>query len=417
MKYHQQFDEADCGPACMAMIASHYKLYKSLAAIRQICGTDTSGTNLMGLVIAAEKLGFKAKPLKGTVSDETLSAKLVFPFIAHLKISAGSFFSDHFVVIKKIAKRKVEIWDPSPATGIYKLPRAEFLKIWSGYAVFLAPDANFKPEKSEGNLLLKFAPLILPYKKSLILVAIASAVLIVFGIISSFYYKYVIDEVIAAKASFTLAALSIGVLALSVSQSILGSVRDIINNHFSYKADLRLNFSYIIHILKLPISFFDSRKTGEILSRLGDIGKIRGALSGTALSLVMDTMLLLVIGPILLNISPMLFAVSVANVLVISVIVFVFSKIFRKNYTILMKEQAETSSYMVEAINGAYTVKALNAETKVFEAYEKWQMKTIWTSWKVSRYGILQGFLTGIIGGVCGILNFWLGSSFIINGD
>jgi ABC-type bacteriocin/lantibiotic exporter with double-glycine peptidase domain len=96
-------------------------MYKSLAAIRQICGADTTGANLMGLVVAAKRPGFKANPLKGNVSDETLSAKLIFPFIAHLKIPAGSFFSDHFVVIKKIAKRTVEIWDPSPSKGIVKL--------------------------------------------------------------------------------------------------------------------------------------------------------------------------------------------------------------------------------------------------------------------------------------------------------
>ncbi|MDR1073634.1 MAG: peptidase domain-containing ABC transporter [Treponema sp.] len=416
MKYHQQFDETDCGPACLAMIASHYKLFKPLAAIRHICGTDTSGTNLQGLVTAAQKLGFKATPLRGAVQNETLDKKLGYPFIAHVKIPVLNFTSDHFVVIKKINSKKVEIWDPDPSKGVYRMERSSFLKIWSGYVLFLSPDSSFKPEKEKGNILFKFIPLLLPYKREFALVTIASALVIILGILVSFYFKYVIDEVITSKAEFTLSTLSIIMLFSVIMQVVIEVLRSILINHFSYKADLRLNFSYIIHVLKLPLSFFDSRKTGEILSRLGDIGKIRGALSGTALSVVMDTALLVVIGPILFKTSPALFSISIINVLLISVIVFFFSKIFRKNYTRLMQEEAETSSRLVETISGAYTVKALNAETRMFEEYEKLQMKAIWTSWKTSRFGILQGFLTGVIGGVCGVINFWIGSSFIISG-
>jgi ATP-binding cassette subfamily B protein len=80
-----------------------------------------------------------------------------------------------------------------------------------------------------------------------------------------------------------------------------------------------------------------------------------------------------------------------------------------------MQEEAETSSTLVETVNGAYTVKALNAEETVFEEYEKKQMKAIWTSWKTNRLVILQGFITGIISGVNGIINFWVGSAFIIS--
>jgi ATP-binding cassette subfamily B protein len=86
MKYYRQLDETDCGPACLAMIASHYGLIKSLTAIRQMCGTDSTGTNLMGLMEAAQKIGFAVKPLREQVQNETFDAKLPLPFIAQVMI-------------------------------------------------------------------------------------------------------------------------------------------------------------------------------------------------------------------------------------------------------------------------------------------------------------------------------------------
>lgn len=240
--------------------------------------------------------------------------------------------------------------------------------------------------------------------------------LMLFGIVSSFYYKYIFDEVIFAKASFSLATLSIGILAVTVVQSVVGTIRSILLSHFSYKTDLQLNFSYLAHIFKLPLSFFETRKSGEILSRLGDLDHIKQTLSGVVLSGVMDLLMLLVSGPILWHISSTLFSISLVTVLIASVVAAIFSKIYRRYYSKVMAENADVQSYLFESLNGVATVKALNAEDLVHDEYEKRKMKAVASSWQVNKYGITQGFISGIINGVSGILVFWLGSSFIING-
>jgi ATP-binding cassette subfamily B protein len=372
------------------------------------------GTNLLGMIAAAKKLGFTAKAFKGEKSEKTLDARIVFPFIAQIKIQYLGNTYDHFVVINKITPKSVEIWDPNPAENRHTVGRADFLNIWTGYVLFLSPDTHFMPKKGKENVLFKYATLLLPHKKNLIFVCIASAVLILFGIITSFYYKYIVDEVIITKAAFTLASLSIGVLLITVVQSIIEAIRTLLINHFVYKSDLQLDFSYISHVLKLPVSFFDSMRTGEILSRLTDISKIRDALSGTALSIVMDTILLLVVGPLLFSINATLFSIDVVNVLLISVIIFFFSKLYRKYYAKLRHEEAGVSSTLVEIINGAYTIKALNAEQMSFDRYEDSRMCAVWTGWKTNNIAIIQGLLTGIINGVTGIVIFWIGSSGII---
>ncbi|MDR3046091.1 MAG: hypothetical protein LBU51_00565, partial [Bacteroidales bacterium] len=414
MKYYQQLGVNDCAPACLAMIASYYKSYISIGKIRKLCKTDAMGTNLSGLIAAAENMGFKAKAFKGEISNKTLDSKIIFPFIAHIKIIYLDNMYDHFVVIRSIAKKNVEIWDPNPSVGKHIIEREAFLKTWTGHVLFLMPDSNFTPSKEKGNTLFKYAPLLLPYKKNLVIVCLASALLIIFGVLSSFYYKYVIDEIIITKAAFSLAALSIGILLIVIFQSVIEALRTILLNHLAYKADLQLDFSYLTHVLKLPIAFFDSMRTGEIISRFDDIEKIRDALSSTVLSIIMDSILLFVIGPILFRINAILFSIAAGNVLLISVIIYFFSKFYRKYFMKLRHEEAGVTSTLVEIINGTYTIKALHAEQMVFDNYEKSKMCAIWTNWKTNNIRILQGVLTGVINGVTGILIFWIGSSDLI---
>jgi ATP-binding cassette subfamily B protein len=414
MKYQQQIDETDCGPACIAMAASRYRVYITLGRARELCQTDLMGTNLAGMVNAVKQLGFEASAMRGVVSDATLSAKLLFPIIAHVRILKDERPFDHYIVIKKINKQWVSAWDPDPLKGKYRVSRADFLKIWTGYVLFLSPGDSYKPKNERRSAFFKFLPLLLPHKKELVITCLSSALLIVFGILISYYYKYIVDEVIIAKAAFTLMAFSLGALFITLFQSAVEALRGILINYVAHKAGLQLGFSYIMHILKLPLSFFDSRKTGEIVSRLTDIAIIRRALSGTLLSLILDCVLIVIIGPILFTINGLLFGIAVANVFLMSLIIFFSSKPFRARYSQLRQEEAEVNSTLVEAISGAYTIKSMNAEKVTGNIYEEKQMKATWTAWKTARFGIGQSFFSGLINGVTGILIFWAGSSGII---
>jgi ATP-binding cassette subfamily B protein len=246
MVYHRQIDKTDCGPACIAMVASHFHRFVTIGQIREMCKTDSIGTNIAGMVQAAEKIGFDAVPLRGEVQDASLDKKLVFPFIAHVKMALPDDTElDHYIVIVKITTGRIFIWDPDFSRGKYSLNRFDFLKIWTGYILFLSPGKNFKVEKNNRISIFKFFPLLIPHKKLLAVVCLASALLILFGIIISFYYKFIIDEVIISKASFTLAAFSAGAFLLLVFQVIVEVLRGILINYFSFKINLQLNLSYI----------------------------------------------------------------------------------------------------------------------------------------------------------------------------
>jgi len=415
MKYFQQLDITDCGAACISMIASHYGKRLSIAEVRGQAGTDIIGTNINGLLIASKKYGLKGTAVKG--SREAITPALPVPFIAHMHIQRDeTTWVDHYVVVKKINKKTIEIWDPDPLYKKQKITYEKFFESWTGYAVFFEPAADFKKSEKKDSLLLKFIPVFLPHTKTLVFSFIASVLLLAFGIISSFYYKYVFDEVIYSKAAFSLHTLTAGILLVTIIQSLVGTVRSVLLSHFSFKTDLQLNFSYLSHIFSLPLSFFESRKSGEVLSRLGDLDKIKQTLSSAALSGIMDVVMLVVSGPILFSINSKLFGISIATVVIASAVSVIYAKIYRSYYAKSMSQGAEVQSYLYESLNGVATVKALNAEELVNIEYEKKKMTAVATGWTLNRYGISQGLISGLISGISGILVYWIGCSAIIGG-
>jgi ATP-binding cassette subfamily B protein len=410
MKYILQLDETDCGAACLAMVASHYKTKQSISSIRQIAGTDRQGTNLAGMVKAAEALGFEAKALRGNA--DALKTGLPLPFIAHTQKVTDKGLILHFVVVYDIGDKTIKIADPGE--GKLSLSRDDFMKEWTGYAVFMSPKSDFVPRKETKGLFSRFLPLLHPYTGALVEVGVASLLLIVFGILGSLYFRYLIDEVIFSRAQTTLTVLSIGVLVLTLFQVLLGAVRNHILLHFSLKVDFGLIFSYFRHVLRLPISFFDSRKTGEILSRMEDAQKIRGALSEAAISVVMDSLMVLVVGVVLFFQARTLFWIAILVVPLSSLVVWLYSKPYARRYRELMGESAEVQSYLVESINGSATVKALNASGLVYGEYEKRQMKAVWTGYRLGVAQNIQSLFVSLIDGWGNNVLFWVGSYLIL---
>lgn len=415
MKYFQQLDESDCGAACLAMIASYFGKELKISEIRQYAGTDYHGTNLKGLLEAAKIYGLKGNALK--CNNNAIKQKIPVPFIALIKIDIDEIhWQYHYVVIKKIYKKNIEIWDPISINGKKIIFKEKFNTSWTGYAIFLRPDESFTKSTKKENLLFKFIPIFLPHKKILVFSLLCSILLLAFGIITSFYFKYIFDEVIYSKSAFSLHTLSLGVMTATVIQSVVGCVRSILLSHFSFKTDLQLNFSYLSYIFKLPLFFFESRKSGEILSRLGDLDKIQQTLSNAVISGVMDAVMLIVSGPILLGINAKLFGISIATVLIVAAISMIFAKVYRSFYSKVMSQNADVQSYLYESLNGVATVKALNAEQIVNDEYEKKKMTYVNTSWTLNKYGIIQGLFNGLINGISGILVYWIGCSSILGG-
>lgn len=412
MKYISQQDYTDCGPACIAMIASHYKSKHSIANIREISGTDKNGTNINGILIAADKLGFSANAVKG--DKQSITKELSVPFIAHLKVQNEEYTIDHYVVVKSINKNHIRIFNPDPYEGKVNYSIEKFIKLWTGYAVFIAPKFSYIPINNVKNTFSRFIPFIKPHIKLLSQILIISLILILFGIISSQYLKFLIDDVIYTNAKNTLIAFSTGVICISLFQVILESIRAFLMTLISMKIDYHIIFSYFQHVMNLPISFFDKRKTGEILSRMQDAKIIRTALTEASISIVMDSLMIILIGIALFLQAKSLFGIALIIVPASTIVIWSFAKPLSYKYRELMSNTSEVHSYLVEALNGYETIKALNAPSLVFQEYEKRQVKALWTNYKLFNLQNIRDVIAGIMDSWTGYIILWIGCYYIM---
>lgn len=423
MKYYciKQHDITDCGAACLATICKQNGYKIGITKIREIAGTDKSGTNAYGVIKAAEQLGFSAKGVKG--NKDAFFSEFPLPCIAHVVVD-GSLL--HYVVIHKITKKQVIIADPG--RGIVKLTPEEFFGEvheeekspkyqWTGILILLVKKETFVKGDETKGLFGRFFYLLKPQKKLLMHIFFASLVYTILGILGAFYFQELIDTVLPDALSKTLMTLSIGVILLNVFKVILNAFRSHLLLYLSQKLDIALLLGYYRHVLELPMNFFGTRKVGEIISRFNDASKVRDAISGATLTIMIDT-LMAIAGAIILFIqNPKLFAIAVIMIILYSIIVVSFNKWYENLNRKQMEDNAQLTSYMVESLSGVQTVKAYNAEPKVNLETEKKFVKLLRSIFNLCFAENLQTSLKTFVELVGGIVILWVGGISVIRGE
>lgn len=411
MKYYciKQHDITDCGAACLATVAKQYGLKLPISKIREIAGTDKQGTNAYGVVKAAEQLGFTAKGVKGT--KEAFFSEFPLPAIAHVVIDGKLL---HYVVIHKITKKEVIIADPGK--GIVKYSPEDFFKIWTGVLILLVPNNTFKKGNQKKSSLSRFFSLLAPQKKLLLIIFLASILITVFGILASFYFRFIMDEVVTNSLRGTLTVISIGIIALYLFKSLLEFFRNHLMLYLSQKLDIPLILGYYQHVLSLPMNFFGTRKIGEIVSRFMDASKIRDAISGATLTIMIDTVMAIVGGIVLYIQSPTLFAIAVILLILYAIVVFAYNKPIRNINEKIMEENSQVTSYLVESLNGIETVKAFNSERKTQNETEKLFIRFLKSVFKNGFFSNSQQIITGTIATIGEVIILWVGTVAVLDG-
>ena len=289
-KYYciKQYDITDCGAACLATISKQYGLKIPITKIREVAGTDKQGTNAYGVVKAAEQLGFTSKAVRG--NKEAFFSEFPLPAIAHVVVD-GSLL--HYVVIHKITKNQVVVADPGK--GIVKYTLEEFFEVWTGVLILLVPSAQFKKGNETKGIFSRFFGLLIPQKKLIINIFLASLIYTILGILGSFYFKFMMDDILPNNLMKTLHIVSVGIILLSIFKLLLNAFRTHLLLYLSQKLDISLILGYYNHVLQLPMNFFGTRKVGEIISRFMDASKVREAISGATLTIMIDTLMAIAI--------------------------------------------------------------------------------------------------------------------------
>lgn len=423
MKYYciKQHDIADCGAACLATICKQNGCDVSISKIRKIAGTDKRGTNVYGIIKAAEQLGFNAKGVRG--NEDAIFSIFPLPCIAHVIVNGGLL---HYVVIHKITKKRIVIADP--AKGIVKLTPEEFFGNltkegespqyqWSGVLIFLTKNENFERKNDTKGLFGRFFYLLLPQKQLLLHIFVASLLYTILGIVGAFYFKSLVDNILPNSLQKTLMTISIGVIILNIFKVLLNAFRSHLLLYLSQKLDIRLLLGYYHHVLGLPMDFFGTRKIGEITSRFSDASKVRDAISGATLTIMIDTLMALCGAVILYLQNQKMFGITLVLVILYMIIVFVFNKKYETLNQEQMENNAQLTSYLIESLNGIQTVKVYNAERTVNRETELKFVRLLKSIFQLNWVSNLQSSLKIFVESIGGVIILWIGGISVINGE
>ena len=409
--YVAQIDMRDCGVAALASIAKHYGSDFSLAHLRELAKTTKEGTTALGIVEAAKKMGFETKAIKANM-DLFDMTDIPYPFIVHVN-KEGKL--QHFYVVYKAKKDYLIIGDPDPSVKVTKMSKERFKQEWTGVAIFLAPAPSYKPHKDKKNGLFSFLPLILKQKTLITYIVLASLLVTLVNIVGSYYLQGILDEYIPNNMKSTLGIISLGLVITYILQQLMAFSQSYLLTVLSQRLTIDVILSYIRHIFTLPMSFFATRRTGEIISRFTDANSIIDALASTILSLFLDVSIVFIVGSVLVLQNIQLFLLTLVALPIYTVINFAFLKPFEKMNHDVMQSNAMVSSAIIEDINGIETIKSLTSEELRYQKIDSEFVDYLDKSFKLSKYENVQ---TSLKHGAQLILNvaiLWFGARLVMD--
>ena len=445
----KQHDECDCGAACLSMIAVHYGLKYPISKYRELTKTDQNGANLYGLCDAAQKIGFQADALSGNMEELLEGVKkgeINFPFIAHI---INEDYMQHFVVVLNIKNNKFIIADP--AKGKVKYTIEQFAELWNGYIVTFEKTKFFKKGNYQKGSFKKFFSLLKGQYTKLVTVVVLSLIISLIGIIGAFVFEIIIDDFYntnetivcddgctdehehiteenvaesenvfdkivrlltdnASNFNFFFVCL----IGLYILQALIQFLRGYLISLVSKKIDIRLMIPYYDHIIDLPMSAVNTRKTGEYLSRFSDADAVREAVSGATLTLILDSFMVIACGIILFLENAILFYISLVVIFLYAVIVFCYKKPLENINRDVMENNARVQSYLKESIDGIETVKANHIERITKTKNNAKFNRLINSVFKNSIISISQDSLCDLIELVGTIIILWVGFGMVL---
>ncbi len=403
----KQHDITDCGAACLASICLHYKLSLPISKIRQYASTDIIGTNVLGLVEAAKKIGFDVKGVKG---DLPSLFKIPLPSIAHIVTKDNL---QHYVVIYKINKTHVTIMDPGDGK-LHKKEHKEFESEWTGVLVLLIPSESFSEGNEKTSIYQRFWLLIKPHKFILIQAFFGAIIYTLLGFSTSIFIQKLTDYVLVGGNTKLLNLMGVIMITLLTLQLIVGIFKDVFIIKTGQQIDGRLILGYYKYLLKLPQNFFDSMRIGEIISRVNDAVKIRVLINDGALSIVVNVLILV------FSFSLMFFyywklALIMTLILPLYLIIYLITNNLNKTTERkVMENSAKLESQLVESLSSIATIKRFGLENFANIKTEISFVDVLKKTYNSSLNSVFSINTSNFISQIFTVLLLWIGAYYVI---
>ncbi len=422
--FYQQPDHMDCGPTCLRMVARYHGRSVALDELRRRSETTRTGSNLQSIADAAETLGFRTLGVK--VSLEKVLAEEPFPCILHWN-------SSHFVVLNRKSKKagKPLLHVADPAHGLLTYTESEFLEHWigkgatreskEGIALLLEPTPQFYAEKDEdGGKPRGFAFLfkyLTPHKRFLVQLVIGLCAASLIQLLIPFLTQSVVDVGIQHRDIRFIWLVLFGQLFLYLGSTVIELVRGWILLHLSARINIALISDFFIKLMKLPIGYFDSKQTGDLLQRISDHNRIEQLLTTTSLSVLFSLFNLVLFGAILAWYSLLIFGVFAIGSALYITWVLLFMKRRRDLDFKRFAQQGAEQSKVIELIQGMQEIKLHNAERQKRWGWEELQVKLFHVSVKGLALQQTQTIGGGLLNEVKNLFITIISAKLVIDGQ
>jgi ATP-binding cassette subfamily B protein RaxB len=401
-----QSENAECGLACLAMVASFHGFSIDLTSLRKTHPIPQQGMNLSQLADVAGRMDLTSRALR--VEMEDLS-QLSLPCIAHWNIN-------HFVVVKSVHTEYVIIHDP--AHGKRKISRPQFAKQFTGIVLEIFPTKDF--EKGDKTKRLKISDLwsrIVGFKKSLIQILLFSLLIECFTIIAPLYSQIVIDLIPKQQSLDALYAIALGFTLVMFTQIAISAVRDLALLRLSSQLNIQMAANLFNHLVRLPLNYFTKRHVGDILSRFGSLSHIRQMITSGILSAVLDGLMALITLIVLWYYSAQLTMVVLVVVAIYVLTRIVFYEPFKQLNMETLVASAKESSHFMETLRAIQTLKIYQQENDRQLQWLNRLASTINREIKIAQWGIGFNTAQGIIFGLENVIVILLAAKLVMEGS
>lgn len=398
----EQQSSSDCGAACLVMIARYWGKRLPLYQVREQSNVGRSGASLKSLARAAEEIGFHARPVRASLS------RLVdqpHPWIAHWQ-------GNHYLVVYRIRGNRVLLADP--AQGRRSISRQEFLTHWSGYALLLDPAEHLQSTVVKSASLGRYLNALIPYMGLSVQIILISILIQLFSLVTPLLTQIILDQVVVQKSQTTLNAFAIGLVLFGMWGICMGSVRQYLLSYFSNRLDLTLLSGFIRYTLTLPLKFFESRRVGDILTRVQENQKIQRFLIGQVLLAWLDFVTGFIYLGLMLYYNWRLTLLVLLLIPPIVILTLISTPFLRQVSRQIFHEAADQNSSLVELISGIATVKAAAAERELRWRWEDQLTSQMNAVFRGQKLGIGLQFTSGLINALGGAALLWYGATLVI---
>lgn len=376
--FYKQLDTRDCGPTCLRMISKYHGRSIETAYLREISNLAGDGTTMGGLADAAEKIGFSTLALNVTYED--LSSQIPLPCIAHWR-------QRHYVVIYEATPEKVVVGDP--AYQLITYTKQDFLKGWipnkatqedaEGVLLLFETTPLFFEQKNESSSPKKsfwgfLGRYFRPYHAYGFQVFLGLAVVTGLQLIFPFLTQQVVDTGINTRNLNFVYLILLAQMVLFISQSSVNVIRSWILMHVTSRINLRMLSDFLMKLMNLPIAFFDSKSTGDIMQRIQDHNRVQGFLSATTLDVLFSTVTFLIFSGILFYFNAQLFWVFLLGASLYITWIFLFLKRRAEIDYRYFDQASGNQSSTIQLINGMQEIKLNGSEKR-----RRWEWEAIQT--------------------------------------